>query len=202
MFKELFTKKNKQTIFWDWFAKNSDAYYKFEQNQDHLFSQLKIQLNKIDDNLVFEFSQVLENGKREFVISADGIKRIFPLVLDLVSNAPQLDKWNIIAFRQPRKDTNRIIYDKLIINYEDVFFRFGRDQDQLALELNIRGFYESAEWTNATFILLDIVLGEYHTEMSLSRIEKKNLDEKEVNDLFPITALPKVIQDFYSELNN
>jgi len=54
----------------------------------------------------------------------------------------------------------------------------------------------------ATFILLDNVLGEYHTEMSLSRIDKKKLNENEVNSLFPIKALPKVIQDYLLELNN
>ena len=67
---------------------------------------------------------------------------------------------------------------------------------------NIRGFFEFPEWTAATFILLDNVLGEYHAEMSLNRIDKKKLNENEVNSLFSIKALPKVIQDYLLELNN
>lgn len=36
------------------------------------------------------------------------------------------------------------MYDNLTVNFDDVFFRFGKDYGQIALELNIRGFYESA----------------------------------------------------------
>ncbi|WP_175550486.1 hypothetical protein [Bacteroides luti] len=50
--------------------------------------------------------------------------------------------------------------------------------------------------------MLDNVLGEYHAEMSLNRIDKKKLNENEVNSLFSIKALPKVIQDYLLELNN
>lgn len=202
MFDKLFSKKSVQEYFWDWFKKNSDALFHFECNQDFLFRNLKTELNKIHSDLVFEFSSILKNGKREFVISADGIKSVFPIVKDLVENAPNLDKWHIVAFRQPRKGITQITYDNLILNFEDVFFRFGKDNGHIALELNIRGFYESPEWTVAIFILLDNVLGEYNTEMSLSRIDKKLLNEQEVKQLYPITDLPKIVQNYYSEWNN
>jgi hypothetical protein len=202
MFDKLFSKKNIQDAFWDWFKKNSDVIFHFERNQDFLFHNLKSELNKIHSDLVFEFSPILQDGKREFVISADGIKNVFPIVKDLVSKAPSLDKWHIVAFRQPRKGITQITYDDLIVNFEDVFFRFGKDNGQIALELNIRGFYEAPEWTGATFILLDNVLGEYYTEMSLSSIEKKLLNEDEIKNLYPILALPKIVQDYYSEWNN
>lgn len=202
MFDKLFSKKSILNNFWNWFKKNSTAYYNFERNQDFLFNALKSELNKIHPDLVFEFSPILQDSKREFVISADGIKSVFPIVKDLVEKAPQFDKWHIVAFRQPRKEITQITYDNLNVNFDDVFFRFGKDNGQIALELNIRGFYEAPEWTGATFILLDNILGEYYTEMSLSRIEKKLLNEQEVKDLYPITDLPKVVQDYYSEWNN
>jgi hypothetical protein len=95
-----------------------------------------------------------------------------------------------------------INYQGPIINFDNILFRYAKDSGQIGLELNIRGFYESPEWSAAVFILLDNVLGEYDTEMSLSYIDKKVLNENEINDLFPITALHKVIQDYQSELNN
>jgi hypothetical protein len=194
--------KNKHANFWEWFSKNNEAYFNFEQNQNVLFTQLKTELNKIHPDLVFEFSPILGNGKREFVISADGIVSVFPVVIDLVSKAPDLSNWDIIAFRQPHKKVTQIHYNNLIVKFENVFFRFGKANGKIALELNIRGFYESPEWTGATFILLDTILGEYHTEMSLSSIEKKLLEEVDLNDLYPINALPKVIQDYHLETNN
>jgi len=197
-------KRNKDEIelFWKWFLKNSDKYFYFENNQYELFKQLKMQLNSIDSNLVFEFSPILNDGKREFVISADGIKSSFPSVIRVVKSAPLLSNWKIIAFRQPRREISQVNYDNLVIKYEDVYFRFAKDNDQVALELNIRGFYESPEWTGAVFILLDSILGEYHAEMSLSAIKKQILNESEIPTLFPIISLPQVIQDYLSELNN
>jgi hypothetical protein len=191
-----------QDNFWDWFNKNSNAYYNFEYNQDYLFTALKSELSKIHPELVFEFSPILQDGKRELVISADGIKSIFPVVTDLVQKAPQFDKWNIVAFRQPRKEINQINYDNLIVDFDDVYFRFSKDNGQIAIELNIKNFYEAPEWTGAIFILLDNILGEYYTEMSISRIEKKILNQQEIGDLYPINALPKIVQDYYFEWNN
>jgi hypothetical protein len=202
MLRGMFKQKSKEDNFWDWFSLNADAYFHFEKDQNNLFAQLKTQLSKINSDLVFEFSPIFSDGTREFVISADGIKSVFPIVNNLVAKAPELKSWKIIAFRQPRKNITQIKYQNLLINLDDIFFKYGKDNGQIALELNIRGFYESPEWTAATFILLDNVLGEYHTEMSLSSIDKKGLNEAEDNDLFPIRSLLKVIQDYQLELNN
>lgn len=197
-----FKRKSEIQTFWDWFTKNADTYFYLEKKQDVLFFKLKEALKNIHPDLVFEFSPIFKNGTREFVISADGIKSIFPVVTDLVEQAPTLKNWKIVAFRQPHPHITHIHYKDLIISLDDVFFRYAKDNDQIGLELNIRGFYESPEWTVAIFILLDNILGEYHTEMSLSYIDKKKLNESEVTTLLPIKSLSKVIQDYLSELNN
>lgn len=198
----IFNKKSKEGIFWSWFIQNSDSYFQFEKNQKKLFDELKAQLTKIHPDIVFEFSPVLSDGTREMIISADGIKTVFPIVLNLVSKAPTLKNWKIVAFRQPRKNINQIRYQNLSINLDDVFFRYGKDDGKIALELNIRNFYESPEWTAAAFIILDIVLGEFHTEMNISSVEKKKLNEEEIKDLFSIKLLPKIIQDYQIEISN
>jgi hypothetical protein len=195
-------KKSKEQIFWDWFIKNADLYFSFEGNQKVLFSRLKAELNKIHPDIVFEFSPILENGTREFVISADGIKSTFPIVTTLVKQAPELKEWKIVAFRQPHKNVNQVNYQNLTINFDDVFFRYAKDNGKIGLELNIRGYLDSPEWSTAVFILLDNILGEFDTEMILSYINKQELKEDEVNTLFPITALPNVIQDCKSEIYN
>lgn len=202
MFKELFPKKSKENIFWSWFSLNAEKYYSFEHNQEQLFTQLKIQLGKIHPDIVFEFSPVLADKTREFVISADGIKSAFPAVIKLVEEAPLLKNWKVIAFRQPRKNVSKVNYRGLVINLDDVFFKYGKDSGKVALELHIRNFHESPEWTAGSFILLDNVIGEYHVETSLSSISKKNLKEEDVINLFPIRDLPKVIYEYHLELTN
>lgn len=202
MLDKLFKKKKPEHVFWEWFSKNADTYFQFEQNQDVLFSKLKAELGNIHPDLTFEFGPIFKDGTRELIISADGIKSIFPIVIHLVKQAPSIQNWKIVAFRQPHKEVTQINYQGLVINFKDVFFRYSKDNGQICLELNIRGFYESPEWTAGIFILLDNVLGEYHTEMSLSYIDKKVLDEKEVNNLFPIATLPEIIREYHLELHN
>ncbi|MBO9640229.1 MAG: hypothetical protein J7576_18815, partial [Siphonobacter aquaeclarae] len=116
MLQRLFKRKNATEAFWSWFKKNADVYYHFEQDQDILFPKLKAALKKVHPDLVFEFSQILEDGSREFIISADGIKSIFPVVADLVGQAPTLNKWKIVAFRQPRNHVTHIYYQNIAIS--------------------------------------------------------------------------------------
>lgn len=199
---KFFPKKNSHKKFWDWFKNNSDAYFNLEQNQESLFKELQDALNKVNPGLVFEFSPVLEDGKREFVISADGNRIIFPVVTTLVSNAPPLDKWHIIAFRQPQEGYTQISYGTLTLDYEDVYFVYAKDAGKVAVKLSISGYEETEEWDAAVFILLDNLLGEYHTEMSLSYVEMEPLNESDIDKLSPITDLPKAIEGYLLELNN
>lgn len=200
--KTLLKKTNKEELFWSWFIKNSDAYFNFEKNQTLLFQRLKDKLDLIDSNLVFEFSPIFKNGTREFIISADGIVNSFSSVINLVEQAPAINKWKIIAFRQPHKEITQINYDGLSFNLKDVFFKYHKDNGKINLELHIKKYQESAEWTNAIFILLDNILGEYHTEMTLDFIDKKKLNENEKKDLFPISILPQIVNEYYLETNN
>ncbi len=62
----------KEKLFWDWFSTNQYLYFNFEKNREALFDLLTTKLNEIDENLTFEFSPLMEIGKREFIISADG----------------------------------------------------------------------------------------------------------------------------------
>jgi hypothetical protein len=202
MISRFFTKHNKQAYFWNWFLKNADNYFHFEQNQNILFTKLKLELEKINPNLTFEFSPILKDHTREFIISADGIKSIFPIVQDLVKQAPDLTKWKVIAFRQSHPEITQINYKELTVNLEDVYFQYEKENGRIGLELNIKGFFESPEWTGIVFILLDNVLGEFDTEMDISYINKKNLDETQKSTLFNIRELPAIIQKYKQEFYN
>ena len=71
---------SKEALFWRWFQANETRLFDFEKDQDRVFNELQMQLHRIQPSLTFEFGPK-EEGKREFVISADGIKDAFPLSL-------------------------------------------------------------------------------------------------------------------------
>ncbi len=92
-------KKDNEQVFWEWFVKHQNDYYS-DNIDESLFDKLNVQLNKIDSNLTFEFSPIHENGIKDLIISAAGLKESFPSVIKLVDKAPKIDQWKIIAFRQ------------------------------------------------------------------------------------------------------
>src|ERR1700722_18171438 len=59
--------------FWKWFQSNEDTLFNFEKNREQTFDKLGAEMHKLNPSLTFEFGPI-EDGKREFVISADGIK--------------------------------------------------------------------------------------------------------------------------------
>jgi hypothetical protein len=92
----------KEQQFWKWFGNNSDRLFQLEEEyRDTIFRELSKQLHKVNKGLAFAFSNIRENGKREFVVSADGNKKLFPKVLKLVESAPSFGTWEVVAFRQP-----------------------------------------------------------------------------------------------------
>jgi hypothetical protein len=70
-----------------------------EAERERIFDGLAIELQKVDPNLAFEFGP--NDPKREFVISAAGIRSAFPAFVSLAAAAPTLEKWKVIAFRPP-----------------------------------------------------------------------------------------------------
>ena len=89
--------QSKEKRFWSWFKSNSKRLFSFEQNQEAIFRELTAILAEVDHELTFEFGPIQDN-RREFVISAGGIKKVFPVVEHLVASAPELPNWKITAF--------------------------------------------------------------------------------------------------------
>jgi hypothetical protein len=199
MLNSLFKKSNPYKAFWDWFVKHSDEYYYFEKNHEILFNDLGNQLRKINEDLTFEFSAEIKNGKREFIISADGIRSAFPDVIKLVESAPTLDKWKIIAFRPRKANTVLEFNNGITLGVHDIFFSYEITDDQkIGVTLYVKGLNEDKnEMTGAIFVLLDCVLGEYDVETKLGYIEFKTLNENEKENLKPLSELPKIVDTHF-----
>ena len=106
-------------------------------------------------DLVFEFSPIHENGIREFTVSAEGIKELFPIVEKLIESAPKIEKWQFNAFRQRIPgDEFEIQYGDFRISYSDIYFRYvDGEYGEIGIELNIRDFDDSGQSKNAIYIL-------------------------------------------------
>ena len=127
--------------FWTWFQANEDAYFKLdprdESSRERLFDELSAQLEQVDPDLTFEFGPVVD-GRRDFVISAAGIKRAFPAVESLAKQAPNLPHWRVIAFRPRRHPVNNLEFANLKLDPRKVFVQLSPDGDKTGLVVYMR----------------------------------------------------------------
>lgn len=193
----IFNKQSKEEIFWNWFTKNQETYYNGIENleiREILFDKLSSELQKVQSDLVFEFSPIHENGIREFTISADGIKENFSSVISLVEKSPKIDKWKFNAFRQRVPgDEIGLNFGDFKISYKDLYFRYQEVDGELGVELNIRDYNGEGKIQNAVYILLDNLLGEYDTTIAIGWIDWEKLDENKLDEMIPIIKLRDLI---------
>ncbi|MDC0705461.1 MULTISPECIES: hypothetical protein [Priestia] len=194
MLKNLFKKKITEKEFWSWFEKNSEDYFQLdEKNYDLLFNKLGLQLSKYHKDLTFEFSLEMNQGKREFIISAEGIVSAFPAVIKLVEEAPDLEKFNVVAFRQRQNSEQEIYFEDIVLNTEDIFFTYREDKqmDCLDIVIYIKGYSEeNDQFIAAAFIMLDSLIGEYDVGVKLGEINfEPYQQEKEAQPILNLVSL-------------
>ena len=189
-----FKRASPEEGFWQWFEQNSNRLFAFEADRDRVFRDLKAALHKVHKGLTFELGPV-QDGKREFIVSADGIRERFPAVQNLVAAAPPLPQWMVIPFRPPKDIGGVIEYEGHRVGSEDVWFRSEADGDRIGLTLYVRGLTEENKRSvgGATFILLDSALGEFAVETRVGFIEWNRLpDDPAAAGLKPFPAIREV----------
>jgi hypothetical protein len=186
-----------EQAFWTWFESNEAALFDFEADQERIFDQIGTELHKIDPALTFEFGPK-SNGRREFVISADGIRSAFPKVEALYAAAPTLPRWKFIKFR-PRRTAADIAYGGVSVKAQSVLVAVEPAGSKVNITIFIPGYTTAAYKTYMaiTFLLLDQALGEYDVEMRVANIEIKPASEAPVT-AHPLEALPKVVDSMLS----
>lgn len=180
--------------FWSWFKENENRLFCFEMNPKAIFTDLTFQLSNVNKDLTFELGPVLKNGKREFIISADGIKSAFPAVERLCTSIPVLEKWVIIKFRPRRNPINDLDYAGKKIKIDDVYYRFFRDKDpyKIGILLLFKEYVESEKelWGQIGLLLLDEALGEYDVETKIGSLSIESTASTYSNGALPLRELP------------
>jgi hypothetical protein len=195
---------SKQKKFWKWFEKNSDKIFNFEKDPGKVFELLKKKLKSVNKDLTFEFSPILENGKREFVISADGIFSSFADVIDLVDEAPDLPNWEIVSFRQRKSIKDTVLkINEIELATENMFFLYELEGDnRLSLNIYIKNLDQSKikTYIQAAFILLDCALGEFDVETKIARIDIQKLDDDgQIEKLYKFEEIAEIFDEFYKD---
>ena len=189
-----------ETKFWRWFEKHEDELFNFELDQERIFDELSNRLIRVHRDLTFEFGPN-EDGRREFVISAGGIKRAFSAVSSLVSAAPNLNRWRITAFRPRRAPLNRIQIGEKCVDPEDIEFLLFAAGSGIGIQLFIPGFTEKdTTLKQIGYLMLDEALGEYDVETRIGPIEFLPRESADSALRYPISELTRHFDQLASSL--
>lgn len=190
---------NAQEDFWKWFVQNQESLLDFEADPERIFDLLAAALQEVDPHLTFEFGP--KEAKREFVISAGGIKGSFPAVASLVSAAPTLPRWRVTAFRPRRTPLNTITFRDKQARPEDVQFSLLNNGKIVGIRLFIPSFREDdADWKQIGYLLLDDALGEYDVESRIGLLKMYSPDASTTEKRYAFVDLPRIFDQFTSQL--
>ena len=178
--------------FWKWFERNQDSLFDFEKSKEQTFDQLGIEMHKLNPSLTFEFGPK-EDGRREFTISADGIRGAFPEVEALYAAAPTLPRWKFVKFRQ-RRSPYDVSYGGVTVKAASVALQAEPVGDKVNVSIFIPGYSESTKQacTTIAYLLLDQAVGEYDVETRIGEIRIDDIS-KAPAQTFPLRDFPKII---------
>ena len=182
-----------QGKFWDWFIQHEEELYEFdpgrEAERERIFDQVATELQKCDPDLTFEFGP--KQRRREFVISASGMKSAFPAVVSLVNAAPTLNRWQVTAFRPRRIPPDVVEFRSKRVHPKDVQFSLLDNGKTAGMYLFIPGYQEDdADLKQIGYLLLDEAIGEYDVETRLGPIKMFPPDAPTDGERYPLTDLP------------
>jgi len=187
-----FKKSDPVSSFWKWFEHNEGTLFNIDISEDNetLLSLLEKHLKLIDQNLTFEISNV-QNGKREFIISANGIKSSFESVERIYDTAPVLSRWTWVKFRPRSNNLMDIDFGTIKVKVKTVYYLINKvDDSKLSITLYFKGYdiNKADLFGQAGFLMLDQALGEYNVATKLSSVEFLPLEGNE-SDYSSITKL-------------
>lgn len=161
-----------EAAFWEWFLQNDEAIWNFESAREVVFADLLKELHGVHPDLTFEIGPE-QNGVREFVVSAGGLKSAFPAVERLVAEAPPLGRWKLIKFRPRRSEIGTIEIGDIIIDPKAVMFTIEPDGTKFGITLFLGKLHDFDKdiHTQIGFLVLDETLGEYDVETQVATLQ-------------------------------
>jgi hypothetical protein len=192
--------QNKYINFWNWFVNNNELIFNFENDEENIFDLLSNELHKIDKNLTFEFGPI-ENNRREFILSADGIKDSFNEVEELYNQKPELENWIIIKFR-PRKGCGYSIkINDISLSTKDIFYKLYKDDSKIGILIFIEKYNVNTRmYDQLAYLLLDSILGEYDVETKVGGIDIFDFSSEYFLNSLPFSTLAENFDIFYEKI--
>jgi hypothetical protein len=181
--------------FWRWFAANEAMVWEYRRHVRKAFSAVLVRLWRVNSALAFDIGPLCMDGRRELVITANGIAENFGTVHRLVAAAPLLPRWKVVAFR-PRRDLRECEVrltrgDRVPL--DEVRFTAETMGSKVRIQLFVPGCGRTPgdEFQAISRFIVDLAVGEFDAEMHVAAVTAVP-PQPEV-ETRPLAELPAVI---------
>lgn len=185
--------------FWSWVKAHQDDLDALESPEHPFWDELLGQLQQIDEGLWFEVSMPGDDV-RELVITAEGDWELFPLVEAMVSVAPDLQGWDVVALKPAMGFEFGIRYEGLDLDPRKMWFQPLVDEDApdvLGLRVAMPGFEDDQEqaFANGLLVILDTALGEKSAASDVDVVEVCEVpDDPQDEGFVPLPELASYVE--------
>jgi len=200
----------KEKQFWDWFKENEAKFYFLgqvddEDEKESILDDFLANLHLYCDKLYFEIGGY-PNEKQDLIITAEGNTDFFDNVEYLVKQAPQLEYWNVIAFK-PAVEGGIIEYNDIRLESETMYFipLGNKSSQKIGLRIYVNNYNTTKEkdFSTATYLMLDNILGEKSNALNIGYVEVEGLPSiSEREELIELIKLPRYIEWKKSKINS
>ena len=173
--------------FWQWFVDHNEELVAMgdleEKDREQLENALQYQLTK---SLTF---------------TAEGDTDLFRYVVELVDNAPDLDWWEFVAFKQPMGTELKVRFDKLLFDTRKMYFQqleCEEEPEMLGLRIAVEdGQRQDEDFQVGVYVTLESLMGEFDCATLIGYMETVPVPAEPFKSGFqPLDDLPKFVEWF------
>ena len=209
---------NTPDIFWSWFTSHAESLTMLndldEASRKSLLDEMQQQLTAYCDGLTCEVGEQTANG-RTLTISAEGDFDLFRYVVELVDNAPDIDWWEFIAFRQPKGKNLRVVFDRYRFETAKMaFLQLESDEEPDIIGLRVAlpdlpaGYVpktddpEGDDLLVGVYVTLEALLGEFDCTTLIGYVDICPMPKEPFKAGFrPLDDLPEFVEWFKRKVN-
>lgn len=170
------------------------------KEKEQLLEELQHQLEDYCQGLTYEIGEPTPTG-RTFTVSAEGDTDLFRYVVELIDNAPDVDWWTMVAFRQPQGKDLRVVFDKFRFETKKMYFMQLENEvepDILGVRVALPDPVDDDEdQLVGVYVTLEALIGEFDCATLVGYIETGAIPEQpELEGYMPMDDFPKFVEWF------
>ena len=195
---------DKTAKFWQWFIDHNEQLVAMgdleDKERQELCNALQYQLTKYCDGLSYEIGDATANG-RTMTFTAEGDTDLFRYVVELVDNAPDLDWWEFVAFKQPMGTELKVRFDQYLFDTRKMYFQqleCEEELDMLGLRIAVEGSKpDDEDFQVGVYVTLEALIGEFDCATLIGYMETVPIPDEPFKAGFQaLDDLPKFVEWF------